>query len=283
MPFLSERLFDSLGLQASFSWFILQIREERLIPSRRGDVDILAGRLRWTEPEAFDHLVSVERASHPDWHISRNYEMAALKLARDGGISWPPSTGHLVGVEAKCAYLDASAGRIAAEALKSTKSSSPKTGKIRKQVESLLEMGLNHVVLLDMIANPPVSGPDGGAWISALGVASESISAMSPILGKRLPEGCEAAHWVWSIGSVVGGDEYHRGAGAPIELKPSRGNPRLANSVVTRSMRYEMEQNLRVMLSRFPTPLVWPAIFVDCKDCGSVHGLPWDGAACGST
>jgi len=30
--------------------------------------------------------------------------------------------------------------------------------------ERLLHLGLNHAVLLDMIANPPVTGSDGGAW-----------------------------------------------------------------------------------------------------------------------
>jgi hypothetical protein len=47
LPFLSERLFGSLGLQGSFSWFLLQVEKERLIPSFRGDVDILAGPLSW--------------------------------------------------------------------------------------------------------------------------------------------------------------------------------------------------------------------------------------------
>lgn len=284
MSFLSERLFGSLGLQPSFSWFILQIGKKRLVPSLNGDVDILAGPLSWTDPGAFDALVSEERVNaQPGRHDSWNYQIAALRLAREGGIKWPPSMDHLIAVEAKCAYLDPSADRISAETLRSTKASSSKTDKTRRQVESLLEMGLDHVALLDMIANPPVSGPDGGAWISALGVAATSIEAMFRILERRLRQDCEAAHWVWSIGSVVGGDELHRGAGAPMELRSSRGNSRLANAVATRSMREEMEQHLEAMLSKFPTSLVFPAIFVDCKDCGTLHGMSWDGAACETT
>jgi hypothetical protein len=283
MPFLSERLYGSLGLQSSFCWFLLQISMEHLVPSMRGDVDILAGALSWTDPGTFATLVSEERANHSDWHISRNYEMAALRLARAGGMKWPPSTDLLVGVEAKCAYWDSDTIGMSGGALKSAKASVAKTRKIRRQAGTLLEIGLNHVVLLDMIANPPVSGPDGGAWISALGAATESTGAMSEILDQRLSQDCEAGHWVWSIGSVAGGDEFHRGAGAPIELRSSRGNSRLKGSVETKSMRQEMEQKLTRMLSEFPRPLGFPAIFVDCKHCGSLHVLPWDGTGCDAT
>jgi hypothetical protein len=284
LPFLSDGLFGSLGLQSSFSWFILQIRKEHLVPSLRGDVDVLAGPLSWSDPGAFDSLLSEERANAPaDRHDWWKCYMAALRLAREGGIKWPPSTDHLIGVEAKCARLDPGTAPILTPTLKSTKSSAKQTAKIRGQVDRLLEMGFNHVALLDLIANPPVSGPDGGAWISAVGIAATSAEAMRTMLEQRLQRECEAAHWVWSIGSVAGGDESHRGAGAPIEVRSSRGNSRLGNAVATRLMREEMEQHLEAMLSKFPTPLVFPAIFVDCKVCGTLHGMSWDGAACEAT
>lgn len=283
VPFLSERLFWSLGLQTSFSWFILQFEKERVVPSSRGDIDILAGPLTWTDPGAFQSLLSEERANaQPDRHDSWNHQLAALTLARAGGIRWPPPVNKLVGVEAKCAYLDPRADRIATETLRSTKSSAAKADKIKRQVESLLEMGLDHAVLLDIIANPPVSGPNGGAWISALAVAAESTYAMSSILDQRLPKESEAAHWVWSSGAVAGGDELRRGAGTPVELRPSRGNSRLT-SISTQLIRAEMEQRLHGLFSKFPTPLVFPAIFVDCKTCGTVHGLPWDDTVCETT
>ncbi len=282
LSFPSERLFGSLGLQSSFAWFILQLRHELLVPSLRGDVDILAGSLGWSDPGAFEALVAQERAKHPDWHFSRHYEMAALKLAQAEGIKWPPPTDHLIGVEAKCAYLDPTAAEISAQFLRSTKSSTNKTDRTRQQVERLLEMGLNHAALLDIVANPPVTGPDGGAWITALGVATESREAMASILSQRLPEDSDAAHWVWSIGSVAGGDEFHRGAGSPIQMRPSKGNPRLANAVAIRSNRKEMEQNINALLSAFPRPIGFPVIFVDCKNCGRLHGISWEDAPCGN-
>ena len=274
LPFLSERLFGSLGLQPEFSWYLLQIRKELLGTSLLGDVDILAGRLSWSDPDAFEALVAEERANaQPERHDSWNYKLAALRLARAGGISWPPSCDHVVGLEAKCAYWEACAG-----GLKSTKSG--KTRKIRKQVESLLEMGLDQVALLDIIANPPVSGPNGRAWISALNVAATSRDAMFPIVRERLEDDCEAAHWVWSIGAIVGGDELCRGAGAPIEVRPSRGNSRLAKVIGAQSARQEVEQHLKEMFTNLQAPTIFPAIFVDCKDCRIVHGMPLDGSVC---
>jgi hypothetical protein len=205
--------------------------------------------------------------------IRGTIKMAALRLARAGGISWPPSCDHLVGLEAKCAYWEP-----CAEGLKSTKSG--KTRKIRKQIESLLEMGLDQVALLDIIANPPVSGPNGGAWISALNLADMSRDAMFPIVRGRLEDECEAAHWVWSIGAVVGGDELCRGAGAPIEVRPGRGNSRLVNVIKAQLARQEVEQHLREMFTKLQAPTIFPAMFVDCRDCGIVHGMPFDGSVC---
>ena len=283
LPFLSERLFGAFGLQAEFSWFLLQVQKERLLPSSSGDIDILAGPLAWRDPEAFRALVSEERANDRlGRHDSWNYKLAAMRLARARGIAWPPSLAHLVAVEAKCAYLDPCADRISRDALKSTKSSPAKVNKMRRQVHSLLNMGFDHAVLLDIIANPPVTGPDGGAWISSLGVAVESAAAMSSLLSDRLLQECEVAHWVWSSGAVVGGDELHRGAGCPLELKASKGNSQLLSSTATQLARREVERRLSALLSEFPIPVGFPAVFVDCTACGKLHGMSWDGAPCGT-
>lgn len=281
MPFLSEGIFGRLGLQASFSWFILELRKDRLVSGLWGDVDILAGRLNWTDAAAFEALVSEERRRGGQGrHDSWNYQLAAMRLACACGITWPPPTSHLIGLEAKCAYLDPHAHRISHKALRSTKSSSNKVAKMRRQVESLLEMGLDEVVLLNIIANPPVSGPDGGAWISSLAVATESAAAMDLVLKQRLLEKCDAGHWVWSSGAVVGGYEFQRGSGCPQELRPSKGNGRLGSSTAVGAIRQEVESNLRIVFSQFATPLVFPVVFIDCKDCGTVHELPWDGTGC---
>lgn len=280
MPPLSERMFQSLGLQPSFSWFILRLKMDRLVRTMHGDVDILAGPLNWTDPRQFTTFVDRERADHPDWHVAWNHELAARKAAREGGIQWPPFFGHLIGVEAKCAYLPRSAPQVTANSLKSTKSQLGQIRKIRNEVAKLLELGLDHVLLLDIIANPPVSGPDGGAWISALAVADTSAEAMRTVLTTRLPYDSEAAHWVWSLGSVAGGDESRRGAGAPVVLRTSKGNSRLAISVTTQAKRKDVEQRLRAILSTFDRPTVFPALFLDCQRCTKIHSIPSDGTGC---
>jgi hypothetical protein len=250
------------------------------IPIGRGDIDILAGPLNWSEPGRFEASVFQERAEHPDWHVSWKYELAARRFAREGGIQWPPPTRYLVGVEAKCAYLPRTAKQISADSLKSTKAQLNQVRKTRRGVEKLLAIGLDHAVLLDIVANPPVSGPDGGAWLKSLALAHCSAEAMSSIFEQRLPDHTEAAHWVWSAGSVAGGDEFHRGAGTPIELRKSRGNSRLANSAATCTTRKDMEQRLRTIFSALARPTIFPSVFVDCPSCGRIHAASWEGTGC---
>jgi hypothetical protein len=60
-------------------------------------------------------------------------------------------------------------------------------------------MGFDRVALLDIIANPPVSGIDGQAWFTAFNVADLSMQAFLPDLKSRLPLNSPAGHFVWPI------------------------------------------------------------------------------------
>lgn len=144
----------------------------------------------------------------------------------------------------------------------------------------MFELGLDHVLLLDIIANPPMSGPDGGAWIMSLSLADSSSQAMSCVLRQRLPGDSEAAHWVWSLGSVAGGDESRRGAGAPVALRTGRGNLRLARSITTQAQRKEMEERLGAIFSTFDRPTAFPAVFLDCQRCRKIHAAPCADTGC---
>lgn len=270
LPFTSQGFFGSLGLIPSFSWYLLQIRKDRLVclSKDEGDVDILAGRLSWSDSKAFESVLAEEARNKPDFHPSWHYYFAALKLADSGGIKWPPLTDYLVGIEAKCAYLNPEATEISENAIKSTHR---KVRKLRAQVKSLLQMGFNRVALLDIIANPPVSGPDSQAWLVALNIAIRSRGAMFRILEERLPEDSPAGHWAWSIGSVIGGDETMRGAGSPIELRTAHENPFLQEGSEVLSRRQEMESKLSVILAELPSPCRFPVIFIDCRTCGKIH------------
>jgi hypothetical protein len=242
-----------------------------------GDVDILAGSLNWDSTREIDEYISHEHAEHPEWHITRRLDLAARKLASRGGIQWPPSVEFLVGVEAKCAYLPRNAETVSVDAFKSTKLQPRQQRRIRLGVDKLLELGLNHALLLDILATPPVSGPDGGAWITSLDLADRSEDVMAAALEQRLHDNCEVAHWIWSIGSVVGGDEFSRGAATFLELRSSNGNSRLPQSAQTRE---DIQSRLTALLSHFGKPTAFPAVFVDCKSCRRLHHLPWDGSGC---
>jgi len=273
MPIIAEQFFWSLGVNPVFSWYLLQIRKDRIVSSLPGDVDILAGKLSWKDPKEFESLVAAEAKDRPNIDPSWHFDFAARKLADLGGIKWPPATDYLVGIEAKCAYLLPHANSISKDTIKSKKSSPGKVRKIRKQIENLLEMGFNKVALLDIIANPPASGPDGQAWLMALDIASTSEDEMSTVFSERLPANSPAGHWVWSIGSVIGGDESMRGAGAPVQLRIAQENPFLQVNSEIQSRRQEMERNLSTILGNLPLPCAFPVILVDCRICGRIHRM----------
>ena len=158
-------LFKSLGLDSLFSWYLIEVRTDLHLGLLPTDIDILAGRLSWSDPGAFRSILAEEIKNEPNAPQSVHRTLTALKLAESGGIKWPPLTDSLIGIEAKCAYLDLNANEIKEDTIKSKKSSKEAVYKIQKQVEKLLSFGFDKVALLDMIANPPASGIDGQAWI----------------------------------------------------------------------------------------------------------------------
>ena len=266
-------LFKSLGLDSLFSWYLIEVRTDLHLGLLPTDIDILAGRLSWSDPGAFRSILAEEIKSEPNAPQSVHLTLAALKLAESGGIKWPPLTDYLIGIEAKCAYLDPNANEIKEDTIKSTKKSSKKKVGIRKQVEKLLSFGFDKVALLDMIANPPASGIDGQAWITALSIATSSKDAMSLILRQRLPNNSTAGHWVWSIGSIIGGDETRRGAGAPIELQKAAENKFLYVNTDVKTNREKMEIAFNKIFGKLSPPYNFPVIFVDCRTCRTIHRL----------
>lgn len=240
LPFIYSDFFAAFGLNPSLSWYLLEIREHHFAGSITSEVDILAGQLE----------------------------------LESGEVNWPKSTNYLVGIEVKCAYLHPQANQISEEFIKSQKSSPQKINQIRSKIDELIKTGFDKVALLDIIANPPASGKDGQAWLNALGIAVTSIEAMLPVLQKRLPDSSPAGHWVWSIGSVPGGDETMRGAGAPIELRKSGNNQLIKEDLATQKRRHEMQGKLQTILSSISLkgPRL-PLILLDCRTCGRIHGI----------
>ncbi len=274
---IAEKILDPLGLHAGFSWFILDVQKNRLRTSGQGDVDILAGRLEWANPGEFKRLLAEEVKERKDWHPTQVEFLIAVRVAQAGGIKWPPSTDWLVALEAKCAYLDPEADSISPENLKSTKASVKKVRRMRGQIKGLLESGFDRVALLDVIANPPVFGPDGQAWLTVAAVADDSRAAMAHVLKKRLPVDSPAGPYVWSIGAVVGGDEGRRGSSSVTELRPAHDNPLLSEHSRVTERRRQVEESLGMLFASLPKPMNLRVIFSDCQACGQIH---LDGRAC---
>src|SRR6266511_4245485 len=126
LPVIGEDFFSSLGLASGFSWYLLRMRADRLVASVVGDVDLLGGRLEWSDAANFQAMVAQVAQACPEAHPLWHQVFAAWKGAAGGWIKWPPSLDHLVAVEAKCAYLPANALEISEGALRSTKQSRAK-------------------------------------------------------------------------------------------------------------------------------------------------------------
>jgi hypothetical protein len=266
--FHNEYLFGPLGL-GTLSWVIMKAQMPSLVPGLVGDVDIMAGTLAFCDPQSFKAALDEVNARYPSAHPSLAENLAGKMIAEAGGIPWPPGPSYVVGVEVKCSYFDSLP--------RSTKSSPEKVAGIRQQIGKLLKMGLDRVMLLDVIANPPSDGVDSSAWRAAASQAQTSFAAAAKILGDRLPADSPAGQFVWAVGPVVGGTEDARGAGVLRLLRAPQINPALGekHSVVTAN-REVLIASIPKLLACMPRPRYFPIVYIDCRKCQRLHVLSDD-------
>jgi hypothetical protein len=254
---LRTGLFPRLGV-GEFSWFIAELRLSTLGLSTDGEIDIIAGRLAPTDLAVYEEYYEKEVLRWPpEAHPDLLDRMATKRFVDDGGIAWPPPTDYLVGVEVKCAYIEDGT-------IRSAKSSASKVKRIRAQLCRDLELGLDRVALLDILASEPVAGVGSDAWLVAGARARDFLEQMRAVLARRLPENSPVGHWVWSVGAVAVGHETARGAGGPLCLREALPNPRTAT-------RTDIAARLVRLLGDLPQPRVWPVLLTDCRVCGRVH------------
>ncbi len=253
MP-LRERVFVDLG---PFSWFVMELRFSTLGLQDDGEIDIVGGLLALTDRAAYQAIYEEEASRWPGAHPRVVDWMATKRFVDNGGIAWPPRTDLLVGIEVKCAYEKD--GEI-----KSKKDSPEKLRDLHKQLQRDLDLGLDYVGLLDIIANEPASGDGSDAWWHASNKSFASFQLMRPTLDQRIPGDLPVGHWVWSVGAVHGGDEMMRGAGGPRQLRQLVRNPRTPQ-------RTRVEELLNRLLSTLPRPRTWPVLLKDCRTCGKLH------------
>lgn len=275
-----DPLLIKLGFNPHCSWALIEVDMSDLGASLKGDVDILIGHTALSDPRQYDdalneHMELLTSAA-PDALIQlvNPTNMAADMVAWNGGIQWPPPTNYLAGVEVKCSRLDINVDPYKAsldeDDMKSTKSSRQKTEKIRLETNKLLQLGLDKVALLDLIANPPADGVNIGAWSNASTIASKTEKAMSKIFSNRLLPDSLAGHWVYSLGAIAGGNEALRGAGYPNQYRPPRQND-FATDADTFNRRQVVEKNITSIFNRLPNPYSLPALYINCRSCRAIH------------
>lgn len=253
----THRLLATMPLRAQLfhglSWFIMELRFSTLGLDEAGEIDIIGGRLTFSDPDAYRSVYTEEAAQWPD-----SVEMMATRrFVQDGGLEWPPPMDLLVGVEVKCSYENEGI-------IKSAKDSPDKLRDIHKQLRRDVDLGLDIVSLLDIIANQPATGKDSDAWWNASGKAFATLDAAEPILAKRIPAGLPVGHWVWSVGAVAGANEGIRGAGGPTCVRRPSANPHTPKRV-------RVEELLIQLLGVLPRPRTPLVLLKDCKTCQRIH------------
>jgi hypothetical protein len=259
-----EELLAPFGFDA-LTFIIVEAQKFKLTPGIVGDVDILAGNLdfkNWADYRVALAEMETKRPEYP--HVLKT-ELAGKMVSEVYGRKWPPEPVFVAGIEVKCAYFT--------YRLKASKSSKEKVNGIRSQVDWLEKMGLDKFGVLDVIGNEPAYREDGG-YFGALHRAGRSFDAMSRILAGPLPANTRAAQFVWSAGSVGGGDEGMRGVGAPRMWRPPSKNALLESSdPAAVAHRGALLRNIPNLMAHLPAPRYFPVVFIDCRKCKSVHYL----------
>jgi hypothetical protein len=271
-------MLRSLGIHPRCCWALIEVQMEDLVPSVKGDVDILVGSIAWTDPSRLeaalrDHIVSLQ--SLPGNALIQFVapdNLVADLLAEEGEVIWPPAPDYLVGIEVKSSRLDRIVNPLAApisvDDMKSTKASPKKKRKIRLEIDKLLRLGCDRVGLLDLIANPPADGINMRAWHNASITSEKTETAMAAVLADRLPVDSVAGHWVYSVGAVAGADETVRGTGLPQQYKEARLN---TISSEPDSLRRQLNEGITNLLSTIARPYSLPALFLNCRLCKRIH------------
>lgn len=271
-----DPLLRSLGIHPHCCWALIEVDMNDLVPSVKGDVDLLIGPVAFKNPDRFEdrlkeHITSLDSLPpNTLMQFMAPDNLVADLLASEGELIWPPQPDYLAGIEVKCSRLRIDLNPlttpISRDDMKSTKASPQKTRRIRLEIEKLISLGCDRVALLDLIANPPADGINMQAWHNASVIALRTESAMADVLSNRLPTDCTAGHWVYSVGAVAGGDETFRGSGLPQQYReaqpivPIRGAHRI-----------KLIGAITDILSRVSPPYSLPAVYMNCRVCKRIH------------
>jgi len=251
----------SLGINPRHSWYLIELPIQRLVPSIKGEIDIIAGNFRFSDPGEFERLINSFGEENPNTPSAYHFNYCAGKLAYDGGLKWPPSLDYLVGIEVKFSYLPLTATTISSDEFKAKKDSPQKIKKIRLELEKLLKAGLNKVGLFEFLANPPADGVGSQPWLLASSIASKAAKVMEGTYAGRIAADSPVGHGACSISGINRRYEQASGAISPRIFRQAQENPLLAEEEI-KSNRHKMEQHLTEILCALPHPRTFPAVYV---------------------
>ena len=222
----------------SFWWYLIEIRENKLNNLTSGEIDIIAGRLKFHSDE---------------FRISEE------------------SAKYLVGFEVKCSYFNSEAGSI--KSFKDYSQKKDKKNEIQLKIDSMIKTGFNKVALLDIIVNPYSSSNGLRAYFDANNIASNSIEKIKKALEKRVPADSIAGHFVYSEGPVVGGDTTLKNSPSIKLIKPVYENNSIAyrNKLNKKIFEILKEREEKLLQDKLRTE--FPFALIDCRLCNKIHGL----------
>lgn len=264
----------ALGLQPSFYWCLVRCETPLLAANIRGEIDMVLGGLAWKNPGRLTSHRFHELQKYPNWHPDLHWQSAANLEAAQGGVVWPPTTDHLVGVEAKTSYFLPNRepiGRVVGK-IGANKFSSRYQKEMSKQAKRLMIMGFDRAVLLTMVANPPADARSSHAWMQSSATSSDSATLMRKLVELQpdaLPH--SVGHWLWSLGAVAGRHEGWQGSGRPEELRPALPNPLLKLHGNAAKHREAMTRRLHHLFEHLPAPRQFPVFLSYCQQCQTVH------------
>jgi hypothetical protein len=270
-----ENLIQDLGFNYPFFWAVLELPKSRVLDESRkirklsGDIDVLLGRIELSaSSEEIQARINASAFHKPELNRALHEHIVLTQILQRGEIRWPPPPDYLAGIEAKSSLLkvEAISKRIA-----SGKTGPGKIRKLGNELRSLIALGLDRAVLLEIIATPPQSSfMSGQPWLKASATASEANELFRPISERRILPDPRVDRWRLSIGAVGGATEEFSGAGCAQIIQ--RGI-RLENWKINSPVRQELGTGVSQLLGSIPRPRALPLLMVYCSLCRSLHDL----------
>ncbi len=225
----------------SLWWYLIEIRENKLNNLISGEIDIIAGNLKFKSDE---------------FRISEE------------------STDYLVGFEVKCSYFSSEKDDI--KSFKDYSKKKNKKNEIYLKINELIKTGFNKVVLLDIIANPKSLGNGIVGWFNAGELAHNSFEKIEKALINRVPADSIVGHLVYSEGPVEGGNTTLRNA-PYINLIKSACENNHSNSAKRKEINEAifgiLKEREEKLLQDKSLRIQFPFVLIDCRSCGKIHGL----------